>query len=147
MSYAICEQQRCRSACAFAQSDQHLCCLLPRLYNMYTCSVQSFKILASFCSWEGWFEFYLVENPWRHIFAWCGSYMFFVVIVPLLRITSVAKWLADSGSNPTGDNIFPYLKSFLSASFLYSQSSTSIYLEKDVKLNHLTIFDNQLMTG
>ena len=24
---AICEQQRCRSACASAQSDQHLCCL------------------------------------------------------------------------------------------------------------------------
>ena len=27
--YAICEQQRCRSACASAQSDQHLCCSLP----------------------------------------------------------------------------------------------------------------------
>ena len=26
VSYAICEQQRCRSACASAQSDQHLCC-------------------------------------------------------------------------------------------------------------------------
>ena len=26
--YAICEQQRRRSACAFAQSDQCLCCLL-----------------------------------------------------------------------------------------------------------------------
>ena len=30
VSYAICEQQRCRSACASAQSDQHLCCSLPR---------------------------------------------------------------------------------------------------------------------
>ena len=28
--YAICEQQRHRSACASAQSDQHLCCSLPR---------------------------------------------------------------------------------------------------------------------
>ena len=27
--YAICEQQRRRSACAFAQSDQHLYCSLP----------------------------------------------------------------------------------------------------------------------
>ena len=27
--YVICEQQRRRSACASAQSDQHLCCLLP----------------------------------------------------------------------------------------------------------------------
>ena len=25
---AICQQQRCRSACASAQSDQHLCCSL-----------------------------------------------------------------------------------------------------------------------
>ena len=29
---AICEQQRCRSACASAQSDQHLCCSLLRSY-------------------------------------------------------------------------------------------------------------------
>ena len=29
-SRAICEQQRRRSACASAQSDQHLCCSLPR---------------------------------------------------------------------------------------------------------------------
>ena len=28
MSYAICKQQRCRLACASAQSDQHLCCSL-----------------------------------------------------------------------------------------------------------------------
>ena len=28
--YDICEQQRHRSACAFAQSIQHLCCSIPR---------------------------------------------------------------------------------------------------------------------
>ena len=27
---AICEQQKCRSACASAQSDQHFCCSLAR---------------------------------------------------------------------------------------------------------------------
>ena len=41
---------------------------------MYTCYIQSFKILASFCSWAGRFECYLVENPRRHVFAWCGSF-------------------------------------------------------------------------
>ena len=41
---------------------------------MYTCYIQSFKILASFCSWADWFESYLFENPWRHIFAWYGSH-------------------------------------------------------------------------
>ena len=30
VSYDICKQQRCRSACASAQSDQHLCCSLLR---------------------------------------------------------------------------------------------------------------------
>ena len=30
VSYVICEQQRRRSACASAQSDQHLCCSLLR---------------------------------------------------------------------------------------------------------------------
>ena len=41
---------------------------------MYTCYIQNFKILASFCSWAGWFESCLVANPRRHIFAWCGSF-------------------------------------------------------------------------
>ena len=41
---------------------------------MYTCYIQSFKILSNFCSWAGWFKCYLVENPRRHIFAWCGSH-------------------------------------------------------------------------
>ena len=35
---------------------------------MYTCYIQSFKILASFCGWAGWFECYLVKNPIRDIF-------------------------------------------------------------------------------
>ena len=39
---------------------------------MYTAISKSFKILASFCSWAGWFECYLVENSRRHIFG-CGS--------------------------------------------------------------------------
>ena len=30
---------------------------------MYTCYIQSFKILASFCGWAGWCESYLVKNP------------------------------------------------------------------------------------
>ena len=73
MSYAICEQQRRRSACASALSDQHLCCSLLKEYDMCTCYIQSFKILASFCSWAGCFETCLVENPRWHVFAWCGS--------------------------------------------------------------------------
>ena len=59
---ALCEQQRRRSACASAQSDQHLCCSLPRYYNTSSFYIQNFKPLASFCSWAGRFESYLNAN-------------------------------------------------------------------------------------
>ena len=36
LSYAICKQQRRRPACTLAQSDQRLCCLLPRKHNTST---------------------------------------------------------------------------------------------------------------
>ena len=61
--YALCEQQRRRSACASAQSDQHLCCSLFRQYNTSTCYSRNFKTLASLCSRAGRFESYLVANP------------------------------------------------------------------------------------
>ena len=44
---AISEQQRRRSACASAQSDQRLCCSLPRQYNICTCYSRNFKTLVS----------------------------------------------------------------------------------------------------
>ena len=46
---AICEQQRRRSACASAQSDQRLCCSLPRQYNTSSFYIRNFKHLPSFC--------------------------------------------------------------------------------------------------
>ena len=61
--YAICEQQRRRSACTFAQCDQRLCCSLPRSYTASSFYVRNFKTLASFWSWAGQFESYLVANP------------------------------------------------------------------------------------
>ena len=48
--YAICEQQRRRSACASAQSDQHLCCSLPRQYDISSIYIGNFITLASFFS-------------------------------------------------------------------------------------------------
>ena len=49
---AMCEQQRCRSACTSAQSDdQHLCCSLLTYVDSMICThavSKSFKILASF---------------------------------------------------------------------------------------------------
>ena len=73
VSYAICEQQRRRSACASAQSDQHLCCSLPRQNDTSSLYIRNFKILAGYCSWAGQFVSCLVGDSRRHIFSWRGS--------------------------------------------------------------------------
>ena len=72
-----CEQQRRKSACASAQSDQHLCCSLPRWYNTYTSYIQNLKTLASFCNWAGRFESDLVANSWTQVFSLHDSIMVF----------------------------------------------------------------------
>ena len=48
--YAICAQQRRRSACASAQSEQHLCCSLPRQYDTSSICIGNSMTLASFFS-------------------------------------------------------------------------------------------------
>ena len=63
-------------------------CLVPHANNKgadqpaHLLYIQSFKGLASFCSWAAWFESYLVENPQRHVFAWCGSFCSAVIFMP-----------------------------------------------------------------
>ena len=61
--FAICEQQRRRSAYASAQSDQHLCCSLPGGYNTSIFYIQNFKPLPSFFGCSGRFVSYLVAIP------------------------------------------------------------------------------------
>ena len=41
-------------------SSQALYHCAPPLHNIKFCFMQNFNILASLCSWAGWFEFYLV---------------------------------------------------------------------------------------
>ena len=74
VSYAICEQQRRRLACASAQSDQRLCCSLPRQNDTSSLYIWNFKILASLCSWAGQVVSCLVGGSRRYIFSWRGSY-------------------------------------------------------------------------
>ena len=57
---AICEQQRCRSACASAQSDQHLCF---RYLDSIIPILDKSKTLTGLCSWAGRSESYLVADP------------------------------------------------------------------------------------
>ena len=73
VSYAIYEQQRSRSACASAQSDQRLCCSLPRQNDASSLYIRNFKILAGLCSWAGQFVSCLDGDSWRYIFSWRGS--------------------------------------------------------------------------
>ena len=81
MSYVICEQERRRSACASAQSDQRLCCSLLRYYNISRFYSRNFKTLAGLCSWAGQFVSCLVGDSRRHIFSWRGSFVLFYFLV------------------------------------------------------------------
>ena len=58
---------------------------------MYTCYNQSFKILATFYSWAGWFESYQVENRRRHIFAWCGSHGIYRFMMVVIKMSELKK--------------------------------------------------------
>ena len=74
VSYAICEQQRRRSAWASTQSDQRLCCSLLRQNDSSSLCFRNFKILAGLCSWASQFVSCLVGDSRRHIFSWRGSF-------------------------------------------------------------------------
>ena len=79
--FALCEQQRRRSACASTQSDQRLYYSLPRHYNTSSFYVRNSKPLLSFCSWAGRFVSYLVENSedrFSHDGAHIQPYIFFL---------------------------------------------------------------------
>ena len=53
MSYVICEQQRRRSACASAQSDQRLCCSLLSIISLDSIAKISRLYLASVAAQAG----------------------------------------------------------------------------------------------
>ena len=76
MSYDICEQQRRRSACASAQSNQFVFRCLDSIISLDSIA-EIFKILASFCGCAGRFVSGLVGNSRRHVLSYCGSYVLF----------------------------------------------------------------------
>ena len=63
LSSGGCEQQRCRPAWAYLQSDQRLWHSLLRKLIIKTCYKQNFTILASLCSQAGWSGYDLGGNP------------------------------------------------------------------------------------
>ena len=99
--YAICDQQRRRSACASAQSDQRLCWSLPRYYNSSSFYSQNFKPLPSFYGCAGWFESYLVANPedrFSHDEAHLMPSMVFVFLPYSMTKGSTWNWCVSSWS-------------------------------------------------
>ena len=63
LSSGVCEQQRRRPACAYAQSDQRLCRSYIGKYHVKTGYMRNFNFIASLCSWAGWFGFDLEQTP------------------------------------------------------------------------------------
>ena len=94
-----CEQQRRRSPCASAQTDQRLCCSLPRQNDTSSLYIRNFKILAGLCSLAGQFVSCLVRNSRRHVLscrglnvrnillAICSVFLFHIILSVSLRLT------------------------------------------------------------
>ena len=62
----------------------------------------SFKILASFCSWAGWFESHLVKNLRRHIFCvmWLREGLCPAKIQMSLRSLNSLRWPREEVFHP-----------------------------------------------
>ena len=95
-AFSICKQQRRRSACTSAQSDQRLCCLLPRKNDTY---IRNFKPLPSFFGCAGQFVSYLVanlEDRISHDEAHIVTMMLFTWAMPQENLSSVFATRQDT---------------------------------------------------
>ena len=63
MSSVAWEQQRRRPACASAQTDKRLCYSLIGKYHIKSCCNKKNTVLASLCSWAGWYFVAWSETP------------------------------------------------------------------------------------
>ena len=63
----------CHMRTTSAQSDQHLCCSLPRQYNISSFYIQNVKPVASFCDRPGQFWVLPGRKPQRQVFSWRDS--------------------------------------------------------------------------
>ena len=59
----VCEQQRGRPACAYAQSDERLCFSLIGKYHILTCYKLNSNFLVSLCSSGDWLASCFVAKP------------------------------------------------------------------------------------
>ena len=100
-------------------------------YNTCCCYTQNFKTLASYCSWAGLFESYLVANSRRQVFAWRGSNMkiFDVSYFPLLILpVSNVSYFPLSSILPLSNCRTCPTRSITGMSFVSSVSSVRRHL-------------------
>ena len=74
LSSGVCEQLRCRPACASAQTDQRLYYSLTGKYHILPCYERNITIIAILCTWGDWFESSFFWKPQRQVFSRCGPY-------------------------------------------------------------------------
>ena len=97
----VCEQQRCRPACASTQSSQRICFSLIEKYHIQTCYKRNVNFLACLCSWAGWFEHDLVDTPMRisydedhmsHDITWFPTMWYVWPAKPQISLRICAVW-------------------------------------------------------
>ena len=128
-------------------------------YDTYSCYIQNFKTVSTFCSWADRFKSYLVANPRRRdvihiLLILCSENgRNFLCPSPLpYRSVCVAEWLAlptsdhgVAGSNPTGGEILPepkrsFIVQSLSCSPFHHLEMTEILLKRHKTLTHPSSF-------
>ena len=77
---------------ASAQSDQRLCCSLPRQNDISSLYIRNIKILGGLCSWAGQFVSCLVGDFQRHIFSWRGSSVLLTIWTVLVLLCCQIRW-------------------------------------------------------
>ena len=140
---AICEQQRCRSACTPPQSDQHLCCSLLRYYNTSSFYIQNFKTLVCLCNWAGRFESYLEKNP-KTGFLVTRLHLF---CSPEVMFTQYRRKL-ESGLWLTGNKVFTqYRRKLESELWLTCNKGNKVFIQYRRKLESgLWLTGNKVFT-
>ena len=111
--HAMCEQQRLRSTCASAQSDQRLCCSLPKEYNTSNFYIRNFKPLPSVCSWAGRFESTLVANPEDRV-SRDEAQLFRVSLIKLFSTKKNILWSKTGDANTFSIKTKGYLPYYFS---------------------------------
>ena len=123
---------------------------------MYTCYIQSFKILASLHSWTGWFESYLVKTAWStflhdmtHPAHPCS--LISISVVRFQEIWAVTWQNQQSESDQADPSLrlaYTHVVGFLMSRLIYITTLATVHKDKPLMSirGRVACFESELIT-